>query len=153
MDSRYKDAFRKWHPVHERNGELYCRSVLLPASAATESGVSLPPAVRDALRLTDHARLHRCSECNAPFIAHHAARLCSPECALAVRGRVQKKAREMRSAVRDAFWREQVGKECRNCGKIILATPHISRRFCSDACRIAHRARALRSRASTSRSP
>ena len=145
MAGRYEDRFRNWHPVHERNGELFCGNVRVHASAAaTESGLSLPPPVRDALNLTDHARLHRCSECNAGFIAHHAARFCTPECGSAARGRVQKKTLEKRSTACHAFWREQIEEECRNCGKMILGAPRLPRRFCSVACKQAAYRKALK---------
>ncbi len=127
--------------VTELDGQLFAGDVqITTASAYHKVGALLAPDVRAALGLTDHARLHRCDACGSTFVAHFAARLCSPECRAAARLHVEAKAAEKRRELH--AWIMQNNKQCRHCGGPIEGARRVSRRSCSAACRqAAHRSR------------
>jgi hypothetical protein len=88
------------------------------------------------------SRLHRCVGCGAPFIAHPAARLCSPECRTGFKRASQRKASEKRT-IRRGERRAALRVRCRQCGEPVERASRRQRVFCSNACRQAsYRARA-----------
>jgi hypothetical protein len=102
------------------------------ASAGSNMPVGLDPS----------ARLHRCVGCGAPFIAHPAARLCSPECRTAFKRASQRKASSKRT-IRRGERRAALRVRCRQCGEPVERASRRQRAFCSNACRqAAYRARA-----------
>jgi hypothetical protein len=109
---------------------------------ARAAGSNMPVGIRYSVRL------HRCRGCGTPFIAHHAARLCSDAC----RG-LGRKASERRASgkrtVRRVERRASLKVQCRHCGGPVEGAARSTRAFCSDACRqAAYRARASSSAAS-----
>ena len=71
---------------HVPGSGLFAGDVHVSASSAPYDGrAKLSEETREALDLTENARLIACDECKAWFISHFAVRRCSPECHAAVR--------------------------------------------------------------------
>jgi hypothetical protein len=141
---RYANCFNDRHAVETRIDGLFVGDLrIYTAGAPDENGAPLTNEVRDALRLFDHARLHRCSGCGSAFIAHHAARLCSAECRKAALAFSQAKATKKRIEL-TAWTRAHREGECLHCGSGLNGSARRTRRFCSAACRqAAYRARSI----------
>jgi hypothetical protein len=134
--------------IEERDGALYAAGVRIDAEeeqVAFEAGAAsrrkrssgVPICERTLWRLDDallaeakaagsnmrvvidgRMRLKHCARCNAPFLAHPAAKLCSPDCRVAIK------------------------IVCRRCGQPVANPSRSTRAFCSNACRQAnHRAK------------
>jgi hypothetical protein len=149
------------HPVEEREGRLYFQGFDLDVRADNlrlKGGFGEGVYIRTlALELPAIMRLHRCERCNAPFIGHRSAYLCSEACVAASRRQAK---RESAKRLRDPLahstrpWSVQAkrAKErreareaaiealvCRHCGGPIDNVQRVGTRvFCSNKCRQAH---------------
>ncbi len=142
--------------VEERDGRFYVAGTRIHVSAGVTLDDSTVWRIDDALTaeaqeagsnmpvcLSHKAtRLIRCGACGAPFIAHPAARLCSPACRLKASRASQRKASAKRTIERDER-RAALLIRCRQCGEPVQAS-RSTKAFCSAACRVAA-ARARRS--------
>jgi hypothetical protein len=131
-----RHIFDERFPVVKKDGGLFSGSVRVSISCAMYDGrARLSEETRDALGLFAHARLICCDACKTRFIAHFAARMCSPECRAAGRKKFYRKAIEKRSAFR--AWKRKHGDDvlCKRCENAIDGAERRSRLFCSNACR------------------
>jgi hypothetical protein len=124
--------------VEERDGRVHVGAV--PVYWCDHIG-HLEEDCAGALGLCNHARLHRCTVCQARFIGHWSARACSDACQRRLAARALAKHRTKRRE-----WRKEPRREfrCEHCGACSNAF-RSTRRYCSPSCRQqAYRKRSLR---------
>jgi hypothetical protein len=143
-------------PVEERDGNLWCGDVQVSGSSAVREVADperpfhyrivawrLTKDTLDALDLSRHAHLIRCSQCGQQFIGHASRRLCSqPACRAATRrAAVAKYDAKARTRPRVGAKQPDIGRDCEVCDKP-MDFARRSRRYCSNRCRqAAHRQR------------